>query len=767
MATNNLKALKSLVRALEKQNKEERPEREYDPVKQAEGYKERMEGSGIDVEKATDTRNPLEKALNLKQDQNVLFDIFEVINRPQQALFGAINAAQEGENILEGARQGIAGEKETPFGEILREAGMDDAPIFGEDSGFLNQLGWDDVFGFAGDVLLDPIDIPLFGASKFAKIGGKTVKYADALADSAKAVDVARDAMRSAEVAYKAAEATQVSAKIASASLDLKKATKEWEKLAKSYTAIANMKRSNRTLLQVATQYTGTGFKNMFRFADNRFTKLLEKIDAKSLQRSVSSNAGKILKQAPKEIGALKFYTDIKKGVERIFDWSRSLRKRGVDLVGESAKIRGTQDNLIVAFEATFEAYLEDTNGYRALFIESAKKNGLYDKLYESARKGRSIEEIGKQVYPHLKTNAEVVQAMVEDHVDEIMMVIYEHGAEMFGVVDGEIVANIRGLSQQTSIYDAFRDDSLMFRMGVTEDMKNSFEEWAKTYAPEWYDKYVTDEVPMFVQYEGTDNIQNVWRFNEAVSTDGPGEKLASLRREMDRVKTISEASIDDLENILNDYDTVLKEIEDVQDIIANNAARKKLNLPVNEADNLYALPGTPVRKTIKGIESQIASKQARLLELQETMSGLTGKGSRAKIKKIAAEAEVLSKEVDALYESIDKLKLDNFVKDGSGSVVDIHAHLSELRNRAAAHTSRVTSPLSGLKTGRPVRTVEEFQSAMEGAKAMTDAMTIPVYLNDNTINYITEFANLEGTAQYLSATHHFMNSAVSTINDV
>ena len=97
MATNKLKALKSLVRALEK---EEKPERQYDPAKQVEGYKERIEGSGIDVEKATDTRNPLEKALNLKEDQNVLFDIFEVINRPQQALFGAINAAQKDENIL-------------------------------------------------------------------------------------------------------------------------------------------------------------------------------------------------------------------------------------------------------------------------------------------------------------------------------------------------------------------------------------------------------------------------------------------------------------------------------------------------------------------------------------------------------------------------------------------------------------------------------------------------------------------------------------------
>ena len=60
----------------------------FDPKKQIENYTTRLENIGQSKEDATDTRNWLEKKLNLKKDQNVLFDIFELIGRPQQALFG-------------------------------------------------------------------------------------------------------------------------------------------------------------------------------------------------------------------------------------------------------------------------------------------------------------------------------------------------------------------------------------------------------------------------------------------------------------------------------------------------------------------------------------------------------------------------------------------------------------------------------------------------------------------------------------------------------
>ena len=42
-------------------------------------YKKRLGHVGIDPEEAIDKRNPIEKVLNLEEDQNVLFDIFEIL----------------------------------------------------------------------------------------------------------------------------------------------------------------------------------------------------------------------------------------------------------------------------------------------------------------------------------------------------------------------------------------------------------------------------------------------------------------------------------------------------------------------------------------------------------------------------------------------------------------------------------------------------------------------------------------------------------------
>ena len=82
-----------------------------DVQKRIKNYKTRLKN--IDDNKdVTDKRNWLEKKLGLKQDQNVLFDIFELLGRPQQALFGAIDAAQKGKNIAKGAKKGKSGEKE-------------------------------------------------------------------------------------------------------------------------------------------------------------------------------------------------------------------------------------------------------------------------------------------------------------------------------------------------------------------------------------------------------------------------------------------------------------------------------------------------------------------------------------------------------------------------------------------------------------------------------------------------------------------------------
>lgn len=128
-------------------------------------YETRLKGAGIDINEEKDTRNPVEKFLNLQEDQNVLFDIFEVLGRPQQALFRGIENVQEGGSFLQGAKEGITGEEYTYAGDILRNIGVSDEklftnPITKEDTSLA------DILGLGADIIADPIDVPIIGTGK-------------------------------------------------------------------------------------------------------------------------------------------------------------------------------------------------------------------------------------------------------------------------------------------------------------------------------------------------------------------------------------------------------------------------------------------------------------------------------------------------------------------------------------------------------------------------------------------------------------------------
>ena len=138
-------------------------------------YKSRLENIGVDPEKAIDKRNPIEKALNLKKDQNVLFDVFEVLNRPQQALFGAVDNAINDKDPGKGALEGLTGKKETSGGKILRDLGMEGTGkgnIFTKEG--RKNISLSDVLGLGLDVFADPLDY-IAAPVKVAGTAGKAV----------------------------------------------------------------------------------------------------------------------------------------------------------------------------------------------------------------------------------------------------------------------------------------------------------------------------------------------------------------------------------------------------------------------------------------------------------------------------------------------------------------------------------------------------------------------------------------------------------------
>ena len=183
------------------------------PKQQSDRLSAQLLVNGVENPLEKDTRNSLEKALNLTPDQNFIFDAFEVLGRPQQALFGAVDEGMRTGDWLGGAWKGLSGQKDTSGGQILRGFGVGD-----DSKGKANLLdpstwGVDDVLGLGLDIFLDPADWALIpvtggtsllaeGASDAAKIASKADNVADAVKLADKAVDSSKQLKSLTDLAF-------------------------------------------------------------------------------------------------------------------------------------------------------------------------------------------------------------------------------------------------------------------------------------------------------------------------------------------------------------------------------------------------------------------------------------------------------------------------------------------------------------------------------------------------------------------------------------
>src|SRR5690554_1407295 len=259
-------------------NRRDDEEYQFNPQDQVEGIERRLDASGVDVEKAKDERPLHKKLLNLPKDQNILFDFFEIMNRPQSAMFGGLKAliSEDESNVGKALLDGITGKEKTQFKNVLHEMGVEESE---------GTLGIDDVAGFAGDIFLDPLNYVVPGTSalvKFQKSGEleKAVKAAEEADKILKSLDKGQDYVDAVTGITKSYAEIEKAADIANKALEASK--------------LKNTTLSTRdlTVKQLATQKIGSGFKGMLTAADGGAVKLFNWLD--------KANEAKALKEGTK-----------------------------------------------------------------------------------------------------------------------------------------------------------------------------------------------------------------------------------------------------------------------------------------------------------------------------------------------------------------------------------------------------------------------------------------------------------------------------------
>lgn len=406
-------------------------------------YKNRLKNIGVDPEKAIDTRNPLEKALNLKKDQNVLFDIFEVLNRPQQALFGAIDNAINNKDIEKGALEGLTGKKETSGGKILRDLGMEGngkANLFTKEG--RKNIRLSDVLGFGLDIFADPLDL-IAAPVKVTSTAGKAVKAADNVSDVlSKGTKLVKSADTLGDTARGIAKASSTLNTLG----DVGKTTNvAWKPIS-----------------SILVEKAGKGIKKGVGLSDKVIEKVLGVSDARNLRKAekYAERTGSTLEDAARSLGISTSKLDIYKGVKDQLRNTVDSSKNIGGLIGKSKEA----ENIANVNKTIGERVLNDLNNDIDNIITASGKQGdeaqayyrqISDALQTKVDSAYDRTIRGDDVLASLK-KGKAVDFFNEDSAKAITDELRNYGIKASN--DGRKVTLLDSNSKLKPLSDAFKD---------------------------------------------------------------------------------------------------------------------------------------------------------------------------------------------------------------------------------------------------------------------------------------------------------------------
>ena len=402
---------------------------------QLDNYNTRL--SSLGYEDVTDTRNWFEKVANLEQDQNVLFDIFELLGRPQQALYGAIDAATNDENILEGALEGFKGDKKLTGKELLTDNfGWEDSDFNLLDPSSWGEMKPSDLVGFAADIFADPADIALIAST--VATGGATAPITGAklLGDVAQTGRTVSKVANVADTLSDIGGGLQKANKFTSAAdslIDAGKSVKKGYKL-------APFQKGAMSLNEAAFKLAGKGIKKTAKLADTGVETLLKNISDEGLD----------------------VYKSLKQGVSKTIDSSKKLG----GFLNKSRKVDNLSDLENAVGEQTVKSISDKVRKYASKYGDNADSvySNVMDSLTDAIESQADWTLRGEDVIKQF-TEGKTAEFYTPEQTVEVQNLLRKYNIDSTIGKDGHTLILDSDIKKLYNIQDAIKEVKLGQKM--------------------------------------------------------------------------------------------------------------------------------------------------------------------------------------------------------------------------------------------------------------------------------------------------------------